>query len=522
MYIEPNTTIKILKDVPLDPTYDHTIYFSTEDAQYSWFTDRMKYTLPRNTYQRVQRGYMRVNIQAENLYDCNYLMFQNSAFGTKWFYAFIKSVEYINNGVSQIEFEIDVMQTWHFQYELEQCFVEREHTSTDEIGDNIVPENLELGEDVISNGLTTFDFNTMNVCILVSRRKNENPALSGKTINNVYTPLAVAAGLPNTDPLTLGQYIYGDGGLIDEGQEDRIVTIYQYPRQLGDASTTEPWTGEYGVPVNKTSLDGYVPRNNKLFTYPYNFILCSNNAGQTAVYRYEYFDNLRDAVPFRCTGVFMSIPCVIEYPRNYRGIENDYDSGLTLSNFPQCPWVGDAFKAWWAQNKASVSTSIISSVMSGVLATAGSAVIGPAWGAATAANSIATVKSDVKSVLAKVKDLKNTPPQVHGQAQTESLNAGMRRIEFSFYNMSIKAEFAKIVDDYFTRYGYAVRQNKVPNRNVRPHWTYTKTIACTIRGSIPADDARKICDIYDNGITFWMRGGEVGDYSLDNSLTGGD
>ena len=33
--------------------------------------------------------------------------------------AFIKSVEYINNGVSEIEFEIDVMQTWHFNYNLQ-------------------------------------------------------------------------------------------------------------------------------------------------------------------------------------------------------------------------------------------------------------------------------------------------------------------------------------------------------------------------------------------------------------------
>ena len=38
------------------------------------------------------------------------MMFQNSAYGDKWFYAFITSVEYVNDVTSNISFEIDVMQ----------------------------------------------------------------------------------------------------------------------------------------------------------------------------------------------------------------------------------------------------------------------------------------------------------------------------------------------------------------------------------------------------------------------------
>lgn len=110
MYISPNTTVKILKDVPLDEEYDHTFYFSNVQNQLSYFNTKIKYTLDNQSYQRVKRGYMRINVQYENLYDCNYLMFQNTAFGNKWFFAFIKSAEYINNSVSEIEYEIDVMQ----------------------------------------------------------------------------------------------------------------------------------------------------------------------------------------------------------------------------------------------------------------------------------------------------------------------------------------------------------------------------------------------------------------------------
>ena len=65
-------------------------------------------------------------------------------------------------------------------------------------------------------------------------------------------------------------------------------------------------------------------------------------------------------------------------------------------------------------------------------------------------------------------------------------------------------------------FGYATNRVKVPNRNSRPHWNYVKTIGCVVVGSVPADDMNSICSIYNNGITFWKKGTEVGNYSLDN------
>ena len=33
-----------------------------------------------------------------------------------------------------------------------------------------------------------------------------------------------------------------------------------------------------------------------------------------------------------------------------------------------------------------------------------------------------------------------------------------------------------------------------------------------------SDDMSKICSIYDNGITWWKNGSEVGNYSLNNTV----
>lgn len=512
MYIEPNSEIKILRNVPLDPTYDHSIIFTSLNNQSAYFTSCQKYNLQKQSYQRVQRGFMRINIMSENLYDCNYLMFQNTAFGLKWFYAFIKSVEYVNNNVSQIEYEIDVLQTWYFDYTLEECFVDREHTASDVLFSNLVTENLDLGDGYTCNSVDEESMNDMSVCMLISQEQNQ-AGYQGTTINNIYTPVRVVAGLPSTDAASIDAVI---NQYVGEGQEDRVIAIYQYPSWLGDASSTSAASRLKSISPNLNNIDGYVPKNKKLFAYPYNFLLVSNNNGQTAELHWENWDSTVSRGNFNVTGVFISTPCVMCYPTNYRGIPNDYDSGITISSFPNCAWVGDAFKAWWAQNRASVVTSGIATVLGTVIA-AGAATVNPAVGIAAGA-AVLGAEASVASTLAKAQDLQNAPPQVHGQTQTDSLNAGMGRIKFSFYSMSIKRGQAQIIDDFFTRYGYAVRRNKVPNRSVRPHWCYCKTIGCTITGSVPADDAVKICKIYDTGITWWKNGAEVGNYSYDNSV----
>ena len=49
MYIEPNTTIRLLKNCPLDNTYDHTIWFADKGSQTSYFRGLTKYVLSEQT-----------------------------------------------------------------------------------------------------------------------------------------------------------------------------------------------------------------------------------------------------------------------------------------------------------------------------------------------------------------------------------------------------------------------------------------------------------------------------------------
>lgn len=152
-YIQPNGYIELMKGVPLTPDYEHTLFFESEYAQNLYFTNKVYKTFSNQYYTRVSNGICRLQGEAEDLKDCNYMRFYNNMpkQWTKCYYAFITNVEYINHSVVEISFEIDEIQTWFFQMVRNPCFVERNHSISDVTGDNLQPEPLACNEYVNNN-----------------------------------------------------------------------------------------------------------------------------------------------------------------------------------------------------------------------------------------------------------------------------------------------------------------------------------------------------------------------------------
>lgn len=520
-FIPPNSTIRLLHNVPLDKTYDHTIYFGNEADQAAYFMSMTKFTFTHQSYQRVQRGFMRVEKTAEDLYDCNYLMFQNTAFGSKWFYAFVKAVEYINNAVSQVEFELDVMQTWHFNYTLDQCFVEREHIANDAVGNNITPENLDIGDYVSDPPRSSGHLSNKRIVVAATFDKDYND-VGGGVYGGLFSGLAFNVFTNPTD----AQEFIEDAGTKSEG----IVSVFYAPTDFitGESGTTVAYN--ISEPKTFTTIGNYTPRNNKLFTYPYNFLYVSNLNGNSAVYRYEFFAS--DEANFLMNGIFTPNPCVTISPRNYKfavteGQNANFDEMLSLSGWPQCAYNTDTFKAWLAQTASTLPLDLLGGgIKSGATSRGaptlpnpsgvGTGTAGTGTGAGGSAAAIAAGVA-IASILAEGISYAVRPNQAKGGASASVL-AAINMLDFYFMRKHITVEMARIIDDYFDMYGYATHRVKIPNRAVRPHWCYCKTIGCLITGSIPADDAAAICRIYDNGITWWKNPEEVGNYSLDNRV----
>lgn len=498
MYIVPNTIIRILKGVNLDNTYKHTIYFDSASVQANYFTAKNKYELNNYSYQR-QTKTLKVGIKSDDLFDCNYLMFRNTSFGTKWFYAFITNVEYINNDTSEITFEIDVMQTWFFDYQIRRSFVEREHSSTDAIGDNIVEENLETG-DFVNIGFLYSRVTDMELMVVVATSFDaQGQWARGQFYNGVYSGLRFYGF---TDEEYINDFLEE---INDGGKSDGIVSIFMMPKEFfGDGS--EPKDITITKHYNEPLRDGYIPKNNKLYTYPYNFLSVINGDGENAIYKYEHFGS--DECKFSYYGDMTANPSVLLYPWSYKGSgAQNYEEGIIMSGFPQCAYTTDIFKAWLAQNASSLGISALSSVTQAV----GGASVGSV---PLVLNGLAGITSLLtqgiqKSVL---------PPQARGTGSSSSLNISLGRKNFMFHKMSLRIEYLEIIDEYFSMFGYATKRVKVPNLKTRKEWNFVKTIDVNLTGSIPADALAKLKTIYNDGVTFWHKGNNVGMYNLDNGV----
>ena len=86
---------------------------------------------------------------------------------------------------------------------------------------------------------------------------------------------------------------------------------------------------------------------------------------------------------------------------------------------------------------------------------------------------------------------------------------------FTIY--SIKEQFARRIDNYFSMYGYATNELKVPNLNNRTNWNYVKLIGANILGDIPQSDLQAIKNIFNNGVTLWHNPSTFLDYSQNNT-----
>lgn len=573
--IVPNSDVYILKNVPLEPSFDHTIWFDSPEQQATAFTTyALAFYFDKVSYQRYPRPYITLDKTADELFDCNYMMFRNTAYGTKWFYAFITQVEYISNTTSRIYYSIDPMQTYLFDVNVGQCFVEREHAMTDAIGDNLNPESFELGEYVYDADYFPNIFLKSNyvICILATwkaRYKDNKWVIEdastggvGGVDSGIYTGLT--KNLFEYDLASPRACVENANAVIKAAtaanKADGIVSITMYPKFFmnwsitGDLATGLVPDTVDSIPAFTGTFDGYKPKNNKLYTAPFCGVYVDNLQGNAANYAYEYFTDRKPT--FNIVGaVNGNLECA-SIPINYKGLPTNFQESLVMGGFPQCAWNVDTFKAWIAQNKyaiaAGVATTAIDTVKQVALAATGVGMAGEVAGmsaAMTGAGSAQTIQAvgqyanayqnmqnasynaqgDVLNktinLVAQVKTASTQPNHARGQ-QSSSVFCAMGYQGFHYMPYRIQGQFARIIDDFFSMFGYKTNRVKVPNRNGRKAWNYVKTCGCTLTGSAPADVTAALVQIYDRGITFWrcidLSAGNpftrVGNYSLDNSL----
>ena len=127
---EPRGIINLIYRSPLDMTYQHQIDFKTPSEQISYWGSKIKYRLSDYTYIRRDRRSIKVNKRFDDLEGINYLAYQaHSGNNTKWYYCFVTDRAYVNDETTTIYFEIDVFQTYMFDYTFKPTYISQAHVN---------------------------------------------------------------------------------------------------------------------------------------------------------------------------------------------------------------------------------------------------------------------------------------------------------------------------------------------------------------------------------------------------------
>ena len=467
----------------------------------------------------------------------SYLYFRN---GTgKYYYYFINQVEYKNDNMVELTLELDVIQTYLFDFNLLDCFVERQHTETDAMGEHTLDEGLETGE---LTDLYTIDWNALEeLCILVLATINPNYSDTDKPVDALgYMYDGVFSGL-TLWAVKATQWNALSSKLEDlsgAGFLDGILSMWMYPKTLVTLGGENTWDDETLFKVVKgsdnipayayshsygsayTRPDPYNVQNRKLYCYPYNFLYVTNNQGQASTYRFErWTDPTRPT--FQCRGALSPDGTVKLCPSNYDGHNDfDYDKGISMGGYPTCAWDADVYKLWLAQNQNQQQFSVNSAgltVAAGAVTAIGSLFMGNIGGALGGAAAAVSGGQKIGELMAQKKDMAIQPPQSRGSFSS-SVNVAHGKQTFTLIHKAVTAEQAKRLDDYFTMYGYKLNEVRKPNLCARPAFTYIKTIGSNITGNLCTEDRVKITNIFDSGITFWVNGDKIADYSQNNRV----
>lgn len=153
-YIQPDSTILICKDIPLNASYDDTLTFYDSNgswdytAQYNYFASKTSAILTKEKYSivRERQGILRVEGDVGKWETVNYMVFTNKNFLDKHFYAFINKAEYVNPNTTFLYFQLDVMQTWLGDVKFKESLIEREHVEDDSLYANLEDEGIQVQE----------------------------------------------------------------------------------------------------------------------------------------------------------------------------------------------------------------------------------------------------------------------------------------------------------------------------------------------------------------------------------------
>lgn len=542
-----NYTTAHLYCSPLCIDGSYTVDFSSKSARADWFAQYRKFIVSECYYIRKDE-IIKVPYNADVLdkNGINYVSYQNDS-GTTIF-AFVTEIEYVAESVSILHLKTDSFVTYQFDISRNQAFIEREHVSDDSRGANLLPEPVGIVdytknyilERFYSTDVDNFS-NQWYIGIIIGHLNISEDDPNEDAKNSINTgSLHQSGGTPVGGNLFAVEYddfnicikcmtalnaeivcafplvkdfvnkVEGSVGTINFGDDSfQIFQPLYHAENVNAIPSAEPWA----TPA----------RNKKLCTFPYNYLVGTNECGTEQVYKIE---KTGYSPSFQIGYTIAPTPSFLLVPNYYNGIYKDMTKAVTNTNIPNVPWNTNAYDLFFAQNANALVFQQISEYADTVMGMFGDLRSNESRISSRMKQDKMDNKSTSRSMgsalttgyrvgmaheerQAQYNDLKGLGSSVHNIPSSNVLGF-WGKLGVGLYQKFVIESEKERIDQFFDRYGYNVSKTATIQWNSRPHYNYIKTSGANIGGTIPQKNKNEINTLLDNGLTVWhMSGGGV-------------
>lgn len=503
-----NSEIILCKNIKLDRNYNNVLDY-TESNMVALCRTNAIATSTKYSFIQPDKNLVDVGFTYAQCVQANYIAFKNPNFSDKWFFAFVDNVEFLSKENTRIHYTVDVWSTWFSYWTKKKCYIVRQHVNDDTIGANTQPEPVDLGKAYVVESETTKLFTNFYLCALIAPKQDD--LIVGSIKNGIYNALGgVYVNSLNAGTMNQELNNYSD-------DFSRIIRVIQYPSVLAGSSTYED-----DVTITPLStIDGYTPVNRKLLTFPYKQLRVTASNGENTVLQYELFNG--NSATFGITGALLPECFISIYPESYRGLNKDMSKKINLKADIECTWGGGTYTNGIVNKQTSDALNLVSNTILTGLSVAGLASGTTEAGIATKTLLSSGIVSGITSAGNNINDYvkaRNESGQVHGGSSSNVSDVINYNLGFRIYQECIKQEYAREIDAYFTRYGYAINNIETPNITGRANWNYieiggNESIGY---GSVPSNYMEVINNACRKGVTIWHSHTNLGDFSLSNNI----
>lgn len=412
-----------------------------------------------------------------NVLDCNYLIFRINTFhdtaGTaydyipnKVYFAFITEVNYINALTTEVVFEIDPIQSFLPQVEIQSAFVKRinpvSEINFEYTGDDYVDIDYYIANNTESYFLNEI-FNIYGpgpgpyINVILNKKPDPDSGFVSKfgkgfMINNVYLDLYFASF--NQNELELLKT--GLGKTVDED----IVSVITSPLPIVSYNNNTPTASKnveqsnvnypYSNITNMT-FGNYVAKNRKMLCYPYQMVQITTKNGDSVTLKPEQFplsDNITCLLSL-CRALPMTVvvaPICNEFNTN---------NSLVISYDVQGSWKINTFATWMSQNSTKFVFNTINKVLGNAISGLANGLTGNIGGAAQSQLNMYAIPIQTAVELDSKYKMPNSSVTNFNNDTAALINfAG----DINFCVNKCDEESARKIDTFFTMFGYAVNR----------------------------------------------------------------